>query len=149
MIRKAIYADVETLAAMGHRFIEYSAHGGLVSPAEDDLRDSIRRVIDCGVVFVAEIQGEIVGFIYAAMSTVWFSPMSKVAIELAWWIDESHRGGTSAIRLVHAYESWAKEQGASVITMSDLIINGSPSAGTILARMGYVMSERSHVKGAY
>lgn len=147
MIRQATHDDIDALAKMGQQFLAYSPHGHLVDPSAASMRESIQRIMDHGVVFVGTIGGEIVGCLCATMSNIWFSPDSKVAIELAWWVNEEHRAGTVAVRLVYAYEVWARAQGASVITMSNLIIDGKPSSGTILERLGYIISEQTHIKG--
>jgi hypothetical protein len=46
--------------------------------------------------------------------------------------------------LVKAYEAWAKEQGATMATMSDLIIN--TTVERMLTRMGFQASERTYAK---
>jgi len=69
--------------------------------------------------FVAELNSEVVGFISAIVYEQLFS-RDKTADELAWYVDKSHRGGTAAIRLLKAYEDWAKNNGVICINLSHI-----------------------------
>jgi hypothetical protein len=43
-------------------------------------------------------------------------------------------------------ETWAKDAGAKFLCMSELVVDGETPIARMLARMGYVNTERSHVK---
>ena len=58
-----------------------------------------------------------------------------------------HRGSKLAIKLLREFERWGKERGASHVVMSDLVIEGGTPAGQLFEKLGYVLVERSHVKG--
>ena len=93
------------------------------------------------------LQTKIVGCICGIITNFWFARNTKVAAELGWWVNEEHRGSTASIRLLQAFENWAKEHGVKAITMSDLVINGDTPAGPIYKKLGYELVERAHVKG--
>lgn len=99
-----------------------------------------------GIVLVATIDHEIVGGIVGAVAPLWFNPTIRIASELSWWVSEEHRGGTVGVKLLWAFEAWAKEQGAAVVSMSDLVIGGEMPAGRLLEKLGYVATERTHIK---
>lgn len=147
LIRDAKVADVDALIAMGHKFLGKSPFAGLTDMVDDDLAWAICNLIDNGVVFVAEKEGEIVGAIAGQISPLWFNRRSKVAVELAWWVDEDSRNGRAAIGLLRFFEEWAKAKGATMIAMSDLTIDNANPLGPLFAKLGYSMAERSHVKG--
>lgn len=147
MIRQATVKDVDDLIEMGKRFLDYSAFSGLTKVEDDDLARGLCSVLDNGVIFVAEKEGKIIGGICGMMSKFWFAPRTNVAAELAWWVDEEHRGSMSSIALLKAFEKWAKQNGAQVISMSDLRIDEDYPAAPLFTRLGYSVAERSHVKG--
>jgi hypothetical protein len=147
LIREAKVADVDALIAMGHRFLgmsPFAPHSDLI---DDDLAWAICNLIDNGIVFVAEKDDQIVGAIAGQISSLWFNRRSRVAVELAWWVDENHRNGRAAIGLLRFFEEWAIARGATMIVMSDLTINGENPLDPLFKKLGYSVVERSHVKG--
>jgi GNAT superfamily N-acetyltransferase len=147
MIRQATVKDVDDLIEMGKRFLNYSAFSGLTEVEDDDLARGLCSILDNGIIFVAEKDGKIVGGICGMMSKFWFAPRTQVAAELAWWVDEKHRGSMSSIGLLKAFEKWAKQNGAQVVSMSDLKVGDDYPVAPLFDRLGYSVAERSHVKG--
>lgn len=153
-IRPATPEDFDALADMGAQFFAYSAFAKAVPFDRDAARAAIARFARPGtllappdsVALVAEVDGEIAGGIVGFVGPLWFNPAARVATELAWWVAEKHRGGTAAIRLYRAFESWADEQGADVIVMSDLVVDGETPAGRLFEKLGYATVERAHIK---
>lgn len=146
MIRKATPADMDALAVMAERFIAFSPHAGMVQSSDAQRRAAMQWVIDNGCIFVAEVGDTIVGMLMAVISPTWFAPDTPIATELAWWVDEHHRKGTAAIRLVQAFEEWAKESGAAIACMCEMVVEGQPPVGDMIQRMGYIPSERAFIK---
>lgn len=142
-IRVATTVDTEQLVALGRRFLASSGYG--VKVPDDEAREGIEMLIHSGRVFVAEKDKKIVGALGARMTNLWFSQSLTVASELMWWVDEEHRGTLAAVRLVGAFEAWAKAEGAHFIAMSD--ITGLGNVDKLLKRLGYKCVERAHVKG--
>jgi hypothetical protein len=147
MVRDATAADLDAIADMGVKFSAYTAYAKHMTPTKEELLAAFQTLLSVGKIFVADIDGKVVGFIGCLIHPSWFSPTTRIAMEMAWWMNEDHRGGVSAIRLVKAYEDWATSMGASFICMSDLIIDGNPGIGNMLGRLGYTMTERTHMKG--
>ena len=147
MIRKAGVPDVDAIVAMAGPFLNYSQFTDYTEIERDDVVFGICNLIDNGIVFVAEKEGQIVGCICGIITNFWFARNTKVAAELGWWVNEEHRGSTASIRLLQAFENWAKEHGVKVITMSDLVINGNTPVGPIYKKLGYEFVERAHIKG--
>lgn len=147
MVRRATVMDIDVLIEMGRGFLAYSAYGQSVPFDQDQMARGLCAVLDAGVIFVAEKDGEIIGGIAGCMSALWFSPSTKIATEMAWWMKPEHRGSKLAIKLLREFERWGKERGASHVVMSDLVIEGGTPAGQLFEKLGYVLVERSHVKG--
>ena len=147
MIRHATAADIDALVPMAWRFIQFAPHAPMVGATDDQVRASIAMVIEHGVILVAEQGGALTGMLMGILNPIWFAPATRCAVELAWWIEPEHRGGMAAIRLVNAFEEWAKAQGAAMVTMCDLVVDGQPPVGDIIMRLGYTPSERTFVKG--
>jgi len=149
-IRMATLDDVPALTRMASSFILFGQHqhfGSHITPNE--LTDRISEVLSTGAVecFVAEMEGEIVGMLACTVIGAWFAPHILIATELAWWMDEKARRTTLAIRMVRAYETWAKDKGVQFVTMSSLSLDNGTSVSNMLTRMGYTPSETTHTKG--
>jgi GNAT superfamily N-acetyltransferase len=147
MIRVAGVPDVDAIVAMAGPFLNYSHFTEYTEIERDDIVFGICNLIDNGIIFVAEKEDEIVGCICGMITNLWFARNTKVAAELGWWVNEEHRGSTASMRLLQAFENWAKEQGVKAITMSDLVIDGQTPTGQIYKKLGYELVERAHVKG--
>jgi GNAT superfamily N-acetyltransferase len=146
IIRHATEQDIDALTAMAREFLAYSAYGTMIAPSDDDIRAGLRAVLTAGVVFVAEVGERIVGAVVGVVAPMWFAPSVTAAVELAWWVDPAHRMTRIPFRLMHALEAWGKERGAQLMCMSELVIEGTTPVAKMLGRMGYVNTERTHVR---
>ncbi|MFN8758715.1 MAG: GNAT family N-acetyltransferase [Tagaea sp.] len=147
-VRPATEADVDALAAMGGRFFAFSPYARSVPFDPETVRAVLAEAIGTphAFVWIAEVDGTIAGALLGVLAPLWFNPDALVATELAWWIDEEHRGGTLALRLHATFEEWADRAGAASVVMSDLVVPGAKSAGPLLERLGYRLVERTHLK---
>jgi len=146
-VRQAAVSDVDALVELGRNFVWYSSYGSMINVTDDDIARGLCQVLDHGVIFVAERKGEIVGGIAGVMNSLWFAPHVKVGTELAWWVRPDSRNSPAAVRLLRAFESWSAEQGATHVAMSDLVIQGDTPAGKLFEKLGYTLTERSHIRG--
>ena len=94
-------------------------------------------------IFISETDGEVTGGIVCDITEMLMS-YTKVATELAWFVSRDARGKTSSIKLVKAYEAWAKENGADYIIMGD--IKGIGDLGRLYKRMNYSAVETAYMK---
>lgn len=147
MIRRGTIDDIDALIEMASPFLNYSKYSEFTEIDPDEIAFSLCNILDNGVIFVAEIDGKVVGAIVGMMSQFWFSRKTKLAAELAWWVKAEHRKGTVGIRLLTTFEEWAKENGATVVSLSDLKVADIYPAGELYEKLGYVATERAHVKG--
>lgn len=146
-IRRATKDDAEALFVMARKFVAFAPYQDKATATDDELRAVITYFTANATVFVAEKNGTAIGMLVAVLAPLWYAPSCNVATELAWWVEQEHRGGTAAIRLIQAYETWARNEQASMVTMSNLEVGDDNRVASMLNRMGYRMTEQSHTKG--
>jgi hypothetical protein len=146
MIRFATADDEEAILGMAKEFAAFSPYAEIAVIDDDDLRSTIKWCINNGRIFVADNGGKPIGMLVAVLAPLWYAPKTLVAIEMAWWINAEHRRGTAAIRLVQAFEQWAREKGATAICMSNLEVENANAVSGMLNRMGYNRTEQTHTK---
>lgn len=73
-----------------------------------------------------------------------FLSRKRTAVELAWFVSKEFRGRPASLKLVSAYEDWAKRNGAGAVVMADL--TGLTDLGRLYKRLGYAPVESSYYK---
>ena len=146
-IRTATDDDVTAITLKGLQFV--SNLKTAVAATHESVERSVAALIHNpeSVVLVSTTDdGDVVGFLIGVLTPMWFSDEDWSAVELAWWVDPSHRGFTGA-RLVHAFEEWAASHHVSRVVMSDIELrNGATPAGPLVERLGYHLHERAFIK---
>lgn len=145
-IERATISDLESLEVMGERFFIHSDYSKTCEYDRDSVALMIIHAIDNGAVFVARVEGVIVGALIAMLVPLWFNRDHIAASEMAWWVDEEHRGGMAGIGLYMAFMDWAEESKANSMIISDLVSGGEGTLGNMPERLGYSMVERSHMR---
>lgn len=112
-LRKATLQDIDSLLSLGFAMHAESPRFRRYAFLPERLRDNIAMVIgmELGFAQVAEQDGLIVGGM-VAFAVPHFACDLLQACDLGIFIDEKHRGGTLAARLVRAYLKWADSVGA-------------------------------------
>ena len=146
MIRDATQDDDHAIFEMARQFVAFAPYSDIFTTTDEELRVTIKHFIETTKTFVAEVDGKVVGMLCAVLTPVWYAPSHKAAVELAWWVDPEHRKGMSGIRLVQAFEKWAEDQGASMVSMSNLEVGDNGLVANMLNRFEYRMSEQTHTK---
>lgn len=83
------------------------------------------------------------GFIFGVLGRpAYFKEV--IAAELAWYVAPAARGGPSSVKLLRAFEDWAKYRGADYVALSHL---GDPMIDNLYQRYGYALKEHVYVKG--
>lgn len=132
MIRKATEADIEDLVEMGASFHAAAKHPSRYNP--EHARDLLEAMFKQGAVFRSDK-----GMIGGLLSPAYCNRNWLMAVELFWW-SEDRQG----LKLLRAFERWAKDVGADEVRMTTLASH--PDVETIISRMGYAPAEISHVK---
>ena len=116
MIRPAKHSDVPRLIELGillHATTSYSTMSFCPDKSAVFLHELINGQ---GVVFVAEVRGEVVGGMAGAVTDQWFSN-DLIAYDYSLFVEPSKRNGVIALRLIQAFKEWAKLKGAKQIYM--------------------------------
>lgn len=116
MIRPAKHSDVPRLIELGtllHATTSYSTMSFCPDKSAAFLHELINGQ---GVVFVAEVRGEVVGGMAGAVTDQWFSN-DLIAYDYSLFVEPSKRNGVIALRLIQAFKEWAKLKGAKQIYM--------------------------------
>lgn len=127
---------------MATRFLEATPYGRIcpVNPAR--LQAVVETCFALGVIFVAEVERQVVGMIALVALNHPFTG-TRYADELAWWVEPEYRHTLLGTRLLRWAESWALEQGLAFVKM---IAPADSSVGAVYARMGYQAVETAYHK---
>jgi GNAT superfamily N-acetyltransferase len=91
---------------------------------------------------VHDVEGSAQGILMAVAFEHPFGPV-LLAKETVWWIDPAHRG-TAAIRMLDAYEAWARDQGCVYAGMAGM--GADPDVAKLYRRRGYRDAEVHFLK---
>lgn len=135
MIREATLADLDALVAMGEYFHASTPYSLELKNNPAQYRAVGAGLIEApaGVLLVREVDGGPVGMLGGA---IYDHPLSgeRTAGELFWWSTPDHRGVTG-IRLLRAFEEWAKARGAVYLQMVQPV--WADRVGELYAALGY------------
>lgn len=137
--------DFPEILRMAKRFHDVSPYKGL--PFSED---------SCKAVFDLYLRGdktEIIiilakaelpyGMLIGVANQLPFSE-AKVAMEMAWWVDEEYRGTKDSLLLKKAYEDWSRRIGAQLTQMA--MLDEVTNLDKLYRKQGYVPAERSYIK---
>ena len=116
MIRPAKHSDVPRLIELGtllHSSTSYSTMNFCPVKSAAFLHELINGQ---GVVFVAEVRGEVVGGMAGGVIDQWFSN-DLIAYDYSLFVEPSKRNGVIAVRLIQTFKEWARIKGAKQIYM--------------------------------
>lgn len=113
MIRVATPDDVQAMAICAMHMFYESPHYKQFSIDAKKVYDMMQWLVcnDDGIALVVEKDGEIVGGFLGQVATHWFGN-HRAACDYGLFIDKDHRGGRTAIDLIHAANEIAKQKGA-------------------------------------
>lgn len=136
MIREATLEDLDALVIMGQEFHDST-------PYEWELAHNPAQYLDIGALLISNPSGvllvrdlgggELVGMLGGS---IFDHPLSgeRTAGELFWYSPPKYRGVTG-VRLLKAFEAWARERGAAYIQMVQPV--WANRVGELYAALGY------------
>lgn len=112
MIRAAKHSDVPRLIELGTMLHDISSYSTMPFSPEKSAA-FLHELINGqnGVVFAAEIDGVVVGGMAGGIVDQWFCD-ELIAYDYSIFIEPARRSGITAIRLIKAFEGWARIKGA-------------------------------------
>lgn len=136
MIRPATHADIPRLVELGailHSTTNYRDRVYMPGKTGEFLGSLIGGL---GVMFVAEVGGDLVGGLAGALTEQWFNN-DLIAYDYCLFVEPSRRQGLIAVRLVLAFQEWAKIKGAKEIHMGVTTEVNVSSTARLYARLGF------------
>ena len=117
MIRPATEDDIQEIVKIGRLMHQESDEYREISYDDEKVQESMLGLLKCGgVIFLYERDGELRGGLAGSIGEFWFS-REKIAGDFALFIKPEHRQGMIAVKLILAFQSWAKQLGAKRIQM--------------------------------
>ena len=103
--------------------------------------DPANRIIILGL-----LESKPIALLAASVQPIIFSK-AKVATEVLWWVDKEHRQSRVGVKLIEAFEYWAKEvANADYLQLCTLNGEYSEKVGNYYERRGYTLSEKAYLK---
>jgi GNAT superfamily N-acetyltransferase len=144
MIRLAEPQDISQLFLLSLGFIEESGYG--LTPNPEKIVKLIRSFMnDADKILLVIEDKEIVGMLGASVTESYFSN-DRIAQELVWFVDPKYRGHRDSIKLIDAYERWAKMSKCSVIQLSTILDLVEGKVEKFYNRRGYKRVESAFIK---
>lgn len=135
MIREATDADLDALVQMGGEFHDSTPYALELAdnPAQYRAIGAGLIASPSGVLLLCERDGQSVGMLGGA---IFDHPLSgeRTAGEMFWYAVPAHRGATG-VRLLRAFEAWARARGAVYLQMVQPA--WADRVGELYASMGY------------
>jgi hypothetical protein len=151
MIRRAVMADKPRIVRLlqnsrgGAGFDQAEAASGFhfaFDPAYAErlfITHLLRPDMLC---LVLDVDGTAQGVLMAVAAEHPFGPV-RLASETVWWIEPEYRG-LSAVKMLLAYEDWAREQDCDYSGMAGM--GASPQVASLYVRRGYRTAEVHFLK---
>lgn len=142
-IRYATAADETRVVEMALRFVRETQYATLFAGmSPETLSPMFGLALHKGVVFVADVDGQAVGFLALVVLQHPFGG-EPYGDELGWWVEPEWRRGRIGWDLLDAGERWARDHQVTVLKM--IAPAGSP-IGRLYEHRGYVPVETAYVK---
>lgn len=127
MIRQANKFDMEAIVRMLKAYRDKAQAQFLRdSSNQEHIEKLITNILaGAGFILLAVKDEDPVGMVIAAQHPNIWNPEVMQVSEIAFWLDEEHRGGKSAHRLLHAYiqqcEEWKQENRIQFFSLSKMV----------------------------
>jgi GNAT superfamily N-acetyltransferase len=135
----AVQAKAFHMASPMHQIIDFDPDGYAQFYLDALQNDKIG-------IWLAEIDGEIVGGAGALAYPLYFNPSAIVVQELWWWLTPKSRGSGAGGKMFKQIESWAEKHKASAIFMIALEDSRAKKMENLYARAGFTPMERTFIK---
>lgn len=148
IVRKATEADLPQYLVLAQAFHAASPMHGVI---EFDVLGYSQFYLsslqnDSVGIWLAEIDGQIVGICGAVAYPLYFNPAALVVQELWWWLTPASRGSGAGGRMFEQIEQWAKEKNAAALFMIALEDNRAKKMENLYIRAGFKPMERTFIK---
>lgn len=147
MIRHATIEDIPACILMAKEFWRESKYEETIPFIESDSAESFLRSYEQGMLIVAVIENNYIGFAAGMAGPSLVNKSHKMGIEVAWWVRPEHRGKPSSIKMLKALEVAAKDAGCTIWTMACIAGLNDESVSNMYESLGYKLTEKAFSKG--
>lgn len=140
VIRPAAEADLPIVVTMGRHFFDEAGYGAEFEFVPADFEETARLLIDAGLLFVLDRDGEVLGMAGADVAKAYWNRAVGLGGEVFWYIMPGHRNGMGK-QLLAAIEGAARRHGAVRFDAVAEFGKRSAELGRLYRRQGYVESE--------
>ena len=148
IVRKATETDLPQYLVLAQTFHAASPMHGSIEfdvPGYSQFYLSSLQNDSVGI-WLAEIEGQIVGICGAVAYPLYFNPAALVVQELWWWLTPASRGSGAGGQMFKQIEQWAKEKNAAALFMIALEDNRAKKMENLYIRAGFKPMERTFIK---
>lgn len=142
MIRQACFLDIPEIINLGCRYVEEEVRVVAHHSAEWNAEMSACGLIDAysrpdQFLYVAVVDGEIVGFLWAVAHQLAPWNPAMVASDYLFYIVPERRGTMLGVRLIKAYKSWAESLACVEARLSIASGIHEEQTGKLYQRLGF------------
>lgn len=148
IVRKADASDLPQYVVLAQMFHAASPmHGSIAFDVQgySDFYLASLKNNSMGI-WLAEIDGEVVGICGALAYPLYFNPSALAVQELWWWLTPAARGSGAGGKMFKQIEQWAKERKASALFMIALEDSKAKKMENLYIRAGFKPMERTFIK---
>lgn len=103
-------------------------------PNKEQIR--LMTLIPNGVVFLAQLDNKLIGFIAGMTQRYFFSDRQK-STDMGFFVLPEYRGSRAALRLIHAFEEWSIEKGVDDICIGQTTAVDIEKTQKFYTHLGY------------
>lgn len=144
MVRSGEYSDVQAIVDMASEFWSHTIFD--VEPDDESIECMAKHCIDSDLMSVLVINDKIEGFACGIAGPLLGNNKVLTGTEVAWWVNEDHRGGKNGIALLRHLEGLAKDKGILYWSMAYMESSMPETIKGIYEKMGYKQSEVSYTR---
>ena len=147
--RKAEIADLPEILVMVHSFYIESEQEKIIGAFDaESMAALIYRMTagEDGVILLCIQDGEYLGMLAGQIAPNYIKPSVITAIELVWWVHPDKRGTSLSIKLIKKFEAWAKEKGATHISVCSLQSSEPEKVDKLYTKLNYAHQESVYIK---
>lgn len=147
-VRPAEPDDLPALMRMTQDFHAASPCASYVPFCPASMADTLHRlaVNDESCLLVGEVGGEVLGVIAGVASPHYVNAAHTTTQELFWWVDPAARHTRVGLRLLQAFEDWAKQVGANTLFMASTATLTPDKLARFYQRKGYGAVDVNYAK---
>ena len=145
MIRVATEDDFDTLISLGEVFCsELDNLPPNTTYVGEDVRSLLEGLTESpdGTLLLYETDGRLRGMIGLILNPFFFDNSKIVASEYFFYVDEEARSAGIGSEIMEAGIEWAREHGASSMTMTSIAVNKPTNANEVFLKYGFKLFEQ-------